>query len=230
MRRAWLLGAALALGLAFGAQRGLERVPPPRVDVDLLLVPPPALVKGAATGFENLVADGLWLGLMQYYGDRVTRSERRAANLKPMLDLITQLDPKFEFAYWLGGWALLDNGEPEAAVSLLSAAARANPQDWRYLYWRGMLRFLGTADYLAAAADFKKVQAIPGAPRFAGALEARMYQTAGRDEFALGVWRSMAESATDGATREIARRNLARVKEELAGKRPKAFRKRAVRS
>lgn len=229
MKGAWLIGAAAALALAVLSQRGLERVPPPQVDANLLLVPPEALVTGLASGYENLAADGFWLGLLQYYGDRVA-IDHHAVNLAPMFKLITRLDPHFEAVYWLGGWALLDNGEPDAAIDLLTSAIASNPEAWQYPYWRGMLRFLGQGDYLEAAKDFKAVQAYPGAPRFAAGLEARMYQTAGHDALALAMWQGLAESAQDKATRAIAQENLQRVKDEIAGKRPRSFRKRPLRS
>src|SRR5688500_17008747 len=109
MRAGWLKWAAagvLAAGSMVGAQLQLERVPPPVLDVNMLFVPPDTLTKGLAAGYENMVADGLWLGLLQYYGDRVVRDDKRCVNLAPMFQLITDLDPQFWFAYWLGAWAL----------------------------------------------------------------------------------------------------------------------------
>lgn len=222
----WAAAALLAAASMVGAQTQLERVPPPVLDVNMLFVPPETLTKGLAAGYENLVADGLWLGLLQYYGERVVKDDKRCVNLGPMFQLITDLDPQFWFAYWLGAWALEDNHETDAAVALLRKGAAKNPEDYNYPYLEGFIQYLARHDRLAAARAFEQAAGLPGAPRFAKSMAARMYEEQDQGALALSIWRSLAENAGDRHTREIAQRNVERILKELAGQAPKAFKKR----
>lgn len=223
----WFAAGALAAAASVGAQHALSRVPPPVVDVNMLFVPPPEMTKAMASGFDNVMADGLWLGLIQYYGDRIVQDDKRAVNLDAMLGLITDLDPKFYFAYFLGSWALADNGQVDAAVALLekgAAAHRGEASEYQYPYLQGYMHFLYRRDYMAAARSFERTLRLPNAPANTRGFIARMYQTSGQDELALGVWRAMHASATDATTREIARKNIARVEAEMAGLKKRSFR------
>ena len=67
---------------------------------------------------------------------------------------------------------------------------------------------------------------LPGAPRFAKTMAARMYEEQDRGGLALAIWKSLAENAEDPHTRDIAKRNVERIMAELAGQAPKAFQKR----
>jgi hypothetical protein len=213
----------LCAGVVVGGQWKLEQVPPPRVDVNLFFVPPAGLTEGLAAGYQNMIADGLWLGLLQYYGDRLVHVNKHAVNLDAMFELITNLDPKFYFAYFLGTWALSDNHQPEAACALLNKGQRLNPTDYNYPYLRGFVQFLFQHDYAAAAKSFAETTRYPGAPRFAWTLQARMEQTEGKDDLALSIWRGLAERAPDENTRAIAKKNVERILAEISGQRPRAF-------
>lgn len=225
---AWLKwGAALVVtgAAAVGAQFELAKAPPPVVDVNMLFVPPKELTVGAATGYQNLIADGLWLGLLQYYGDRLGIDQgKKTVNLPQMFDLITDLDPQFYFAYWLGAWAIGDSGDSAAAIALLEKGERLNPQDYNYPFLRGFVRFLFATDFAGAARDFEKASTFAEAPRFAQTMAARMHQKTGKDDLALRLWQNMHKQATDGPTRQIAKRNIERIEAEMKGERDRAFR------
>lgn len=215
--------ASLAASIAVVVELG--KIPPAEVDFNMLFVPPRALVQGLASGYENVAADGLWLGLIQYYGDRVMMKydDRKFENLEPMLDLITDLDPRFYFAYWLGGWALGDNGQSAAALKLLEKGERLNPNDYQYPYLEGFIDFLFDKNYARAAKDFQRAADMPNAERFARTMAARMLQKQGLDEQALSIWTSLYQHAPDKATRDIAKHNVERIQDEIAGKRKRAY-------
>lgn len=228
--RVWATALAILLALGGGlgawwAQAGLkvEAERQASLDVNLLLVPPPIMVKTLAAGSEALAADGLWLSFLQYYGDRVVK-DHRVHNMAPMLHLITDLDPRFYYAYFLGAWALGDSGDPKEGVALLRKAAGHNPEDWRYPYLEGFLQFLFLKDYPAAVAALEHAGKLPGAERFCWTLAARIRQKMGQDQDALSIWRQLADHATDAFTRSIAKRNVERIEAELRGTRPRAFR------
>ena len=223
----WSFGAITALGIAIGSSAVVRSFPPRELDVNMLFVPSPTMVKAGASGYENMLADSLWLTLLQYYGERFFSEKRDMVNLDAMFGLITDLDPKFWFAYWLGAWALGDNGQVDAALRLLEKGERLNPDHLHYPYLQGFLYFLFKGDYASAATAFERASTRPIAEwdqqkRFARSLAARMYQKQGKDALALEIWESIAKSP-DKATADIAKRNVARIKAEMAGARKKVF-------
>jgi tetratricopeptide (TPR) repeat protein len=223
---AWAAAALVTFGVSVQAQWAHMALPPPDLDVNMLFVPPPEMTKALATGYENLVADGLWLGLLQYYGDRLVQEDmqrRRAVNLAPMFNLITDLDPRFWFAYWLGAWALGDNKEADAAIALLQKGEKANPTDYNYAYLQGFIQFLERKDYPAAYQAFDRATKFPDAPRFAKTMAARMLQKEGLDQQALQIWMGIYETAQDKVTKDIAKRNVERIQQEMKGEAPRAY-------
>jgi tetratricopeptide (TPR) repeat protein len=222
----WAICGLTAFALSVEAQWAHRRLPPPELDVNMLFVPPPEMTKALATGYRNLIADGLWLGLLQYYGERLVQQSaerRRAVNLAPMFNLITDLDQRFWFAYWLGAWALGDNQEPDAAIALLQKGERENPQDYNYPYLQGFIQFLERKDYPSAYQAFMRATSFPDAPRFAKTMAARMLQKEGMDAQALQIWQGIYAAAQDKVTKDIARRNVERIQAEMKGQAPRAF-------
>jgi hypothetical protein len=139
----WLAGVFLGLACSMQATRAVSAYPSPELDRNMMFVPSETLVKATASGYENLIADALWLSLLQYYGDRYFADDRTMVNLEEMFSLITGLDTRFWFAYWLGAWALSDNGQVEAALRLLERGEAANPDEVNYPYLFRLLDQLG---------------------------------------------------------------------------------------
>jgi tetratricopeptide (TPR) repeat protein len=226
----WLAGTALSLAISAQATQAVKTYPTPEIDVNMMFVPSGALLKGTASGFENVIADTLWLSLLQYYGDRYFADDRTMVNLEEMFTLITELDPRFWFAYWLGAWALSDDGQADAALRLLERGEAANPQDLNYPYLQGFILFLMKRDHIAAARCFERAATKPVAEwesqrRFARAMAARMYREDGKPALALEIWRNILENATDRALADIAKTNIRRIEAELRGEAPETHRK-----
>jgi hypothetical protein len=224
----WVVAGVLAAGLAAASNWRIESLPEPSVEYNILFVPPEKLVTEAASGFDNLIADGLWLGLLQYYGDRVVSDDHKFMNLPAAFRLITRLDSHFWFAYWLGAFALGDSHEPDAAITMLRWGEQNNPDDYNYPYLAGFVNFAFAKDHQAAANCFERSATKPNASRFARTMAARMYQTEGQDALALGMWQSVlkgAEAEGDKSLIAIAKRNVSRIQQEMAGLRKPAFRK-----
>lgn len=218
----FLLAAAVAFGGASLSVGGLRALPRPELDVNMLFVPPAKVVKASASGYDNLVADMLWLSLIQYYGERYFSDDRTMHNLEAMFELITDLDSKFWFAYWLGGWALADNRQPDAAIRLLQRGEQRNPDEASYPYLQGFIHFLTRSDPAAAAACFiraaeKPVLEWPEQRRLARAMAARMYRRGGQTDLALRMWQTIYEQSDDKALRDIAARNIERLRSEIEG-------------
>jgi hypothetical protein len=147
----------------------------------------------AAMGFDNLVADVLFLQFLQYFGASV-RVQRPVCGAAPWLELITELDPRFLGAYALGTMALADAQEFDAVERLWHQAQRALPGDWRVPYQAGMTLFLFArepAHAAQAALWFRRAAELPGAPAEARYMEARMYQVGERRQMAIALWRDI---------------------------------------
>ncbi|MEB3284594.1 MAG: hypothetical protein VKN33_04845 [Candidatus Sericytochromatia bacterium] len=219
-RLRFFLAALVALCGAAYAVTSIRALPQPEIDRNMLFVPSGGLVRGGASGYENLMADVLWLSLLQYFGERYFASNRRMVNLEKMFRLITALDSRFWFSYWLGAWALADNGQPEAALDLLQFGERHNPMEASYPYTQGFVHFLMRSDYESAAQCFvraaeKPVLEWPEQRRFSQSMAARMYRELGRRELALQIWLNMREQSTDRALKDIATRNAQRLQAEI---------------
>ncbi|MEB3223640.1 MAG: hypothetical protein VKS61_16320 [Candidatus Sericytochromatia bacterium] len=216
----WLAGVFLGLACSMQATRAVSAYPSPEIDRNMMFVPSATLVRATASGYENLIADSLWLSLLQYYGDRYFADDRTMVNLEEMFTLITGLDKRFWFAYWLGAWALSDNGQVEAALRLLERGEAANPQELNYPYLQGFIRFLMKRDYPGAAACFERAATKPvvemeNQRRFSRTMAARMYREQGQLDLALQVWKNLLENATDRTLADIAKTNIRRIEAEM---------------
>lgn len=197
--------ALLSAGLLLGTMR--HPADPERQGY--LSVPPPQVAR-VALGFENLVADSLYMRFASYWGYQLTHG-RRFHNLGPLLNLIVDLDPRFKPAYDLGSLALADSGQVDAAVALLEKGARHHPTDYWFPYQAGFTLFFFGGDYLRAAGYFERSAALPGAPPEARYFVARMYEQATRKDLAVQVWQRILESSADPSVRQVAKNSLARL-------------------
>jgi len=98
------------------------------------------LLKGVPTfGFDNLVADWVFLNFLQYYGD-VEAREKTGFGLSPdYFDIITQRDPRFVMAYlFLSGSVSHQLGKPEVAIKMMQRGTDAlSPKiDDAFQVWR----------------------------------------------------------------------------------------------
>lgn len=217
MRRRFLPLVAVALW-ALGIQT-LQLWDSRRAATEYLSVPPAGTARAVGAGFDNVMADGLYLQFIYYFGRHMKR-DTGFFNLNPVLGLITDLDPKFEDAYIMGAMALSDNGQVKEAEALLAKGVRANPDDWRFAYDAGMNLFLfgdKPEQYLKAAEYFKKAASFKEAPDEARFMEARMYTVTGRRELMIAVWKDTYLNSPSKEARAVAERALTRLGEKLPG-------------
>ncbi|MBU6429251.1 MAG: hypothetical protein KGR26_09595 [Cyanobacteria bacterium REEB65] len=180
-----LTALALAFLVALFSLLRWERVR--NVEDGLLSVPPQRVVKIAACGYDNVLADAFYLRFSTYWGYWLTHG-RKFHNLFPLLDIITSLDPDLHPAYEVGALALADADQVGKAVDLLNKGSAQHPEDYWYPYQAGLMIFLYSNDYLRAAHYFDVSSHKPGAPPDPAYFEARMYNVAHRRTDALDQW------------------------------------------
>ena len=190
-----------------------------RAFTEYLSVPPAGTARAVGAGFDNVMADGLYVQFIYYFG-RHMKKDATFFNLHPVLNLITDLDPRFEDAYIMGAMALSDNGQKQEAEALLAKGVKANPDDWRFAYDAGMNLFLfgdTPEQYLRAAGYFKQAAALKDAPAEARFMEARMYTVTGRRELMIAVWKDTYVNSPSKEARGVAERALTRLGVKLPG-------------
>lgn len=115
-----------------------------------------------AAGFENLLADGLFLNFLQYFGDLQQRRESGYGLAPLYFEGIIERDPRFIDAYlYLSNTLSLRLGQPERSIELMDrglAFLRPTTPPRSYYVWRfkaiDELLFLGDGE--AARQSFQK--------------------------------------------------------------------------
>lgn len=172
-------------------------------------------LKVAALGYDQFLADLLWLRVVQIIGEH-TVTESAYEWVYHALDVTTTLDPKFTYAYQVGGVTLstLAN-QPAKANVLLAKGAKENPEVWQLPFYIGFNDYFYLNDYKSAAENMARAAQIPGRPDFVPRLATRLFVQAGETRTAIEFLGRMAEEAKDDKVREALR---LRMEEILAGK------------
>ena len=88
-------------------------------------------MKVAVLGYNNFIADLYYLKAHQYVG---TQEVRKAdfPQLYPIIDLVTDLDPKFLSPHLFGGLALSLSGmHVDESILILKKAYKMDPTVWQ---------------------------------------------------------------------------------------------------
>lgn len=205
MRTPWplalsLLGAATIASLAGPPRRALkdpERRP---------LLPRPELLGVLGNGYRHVLADYFWL--QSSYAVGSARACPEYLDAYHFTDLVTELDPRFEYAYLFAGAALPCNLGRETWVNtaestrLLEKGVAAFPDN---LQLRIALAYnLGYyhQQWRRAAEVLERASRHPKAPKYLASLATRLYSQAGDIDAGLALAASLLESAPDEPTRE----------------------------
>jgi len=215
----WLLMWSLILafaGSAIGLLTVLERQRPVSVRAaELSYLPKGEYLKVAALGYRQLVADLIWLKTVQHLGEGKQTTEGYLWAYHAV-DVLTDVDPKFAFAYQAGGiilgvWANL----PHESIALLTKGMRHNPDVWQLPFYVGYDYFYELHDPVQAAKYLRIASELPGAPAYLPKLAARMTVEAGDPDAALEFLERLYEQSQDERMREALTQ---RMKEVIAEK------------
>lgn len=184
---------------------------------DKFNLPSPEITKIASIGYDSLVADLLWLQLIQYFGNT-----GNVSNLLPelysLINNIITLDPYFTDAYIFGAYALVENKEFDRAANILERGLKSNPEEWYLPYQLGFLYYIYMKNKLAAARWLSKAGDVKDAPVFLKKLAATLYTDAASDiEIKTQLWQSVYDKAKqegDQVNQEKAYKKLVELKIE----------------
>ncbi len=165
-------------------------------------------IKPMILGFDNFVADLFWLRAVQYAGGHAGAFEFEA--LPEYIELVTDLDPHFEFAYVFGALVFpLSDSTIDAVPPLLQKGIErnrdVNPDALPDLYINlGFYTYFYLNEYEEAAAIYEEcAEEIAGCPPFAKNVAAFLRAKAGKFEIALQIWlQKLVETAGEGSIQE----------------------------
>jgi len=200
----FLLAAALLLVVSIGFQGEFGAVGRGTATAPLLYLPSGRYLQIAALGFDELLADALYLWSIQYYSnyDIADRYDYLEHIYK---DVITELDPRYLDPYLIGSMIMTTEAQqPEMALRLLDKGIERNPDQWILPFEAGFTCYQTLKDYPRAARYFDVAQAVPGAPPIVQRFKAEMTRRAGDIRDSLQEWAAIHEAATDEYIRTIA--------------------------
>jgi tetratricopeptide (TPR) repeat protein len=192
---------------------------------ELSYLPKGEYLKVAVLGYRQLAADLIWLKVIQHFGDPTTTQEGYRWTYHAV-DVLTDLDPKFSYAYqaagtMLGVWA----GRHEESIAILTKGMRHNPDVWQLPFYVGYVYYYELHNVKEAAKHFRLASELPGSPAYLPKLAARMSVEAGDPEAALEFLQRLYEQLSD----ERLRSNLLQRMREVAAERDIRFLEEGVR-
>lgn len=143
-------------------------------DEDRYYLPPPIWLRAFSLGYNEALADALWIKAVVYFGglyQRIPRSDRspdrtarpararRAAHIARYITGITDLDPRFVKAYVLGSRFVLYHKRRlsretiEAAIDVLERGAEVFPDNGEIAFALGFFHYYELPSYLDDKAE-----------------------------------------------------------------------------
>lgn len=169
----WLL-PPLAIAALFGGVRlGMRLDAPGAVrQAHILYVPPGPYLVVTASGFRSVLADSLYLWVIQYASDETLKGQERY--LGNVFDAITDLDPRFDDAYVTGAFLVATDGKDTLAALRLLDKGYDRRHNYMFPYDAGFYAFMYLKDYARAGAYFAKASEHPDCPIYVRRLALKM--------------------------------------------------------
>lgn len=181
-----------------------------------LLLPPGDSIRALSVGQETTAADLYWLQLVQYLGTPAAM-QQGLPDLLRLANLITDLDPKYGYAYEVAGIVLSANQRFDEANAILEKGIRNVPDRWQLPFYAGYNRWYETGDLSSGAEFVLQAAKTPGSPAYLSSLASKLYSSAGQVETAIGLVESILSQNPPEQVREdmLARRTELLVERDL---------------
>jgi tetratricopeptide (TPR) repeat protein len=204
-------GLLLVVGLRLLQVRiDTQRAVTPKVQ-RFMYLPQGEYLRGAVLGYEQVVADLLWIQAIQAMGERKV-TEEAGHWIYRALDVITTLDPKFVRVYEAGGIALVTLVVlPEESNRILEKGIQHNPDVWTLPYLLGFNYYFELHDDAKAADYIARASRLPGAPEYLAGLATRLYISAREPQVAIDFLVRMYEQTSDENVKRVLERRLKEV-------------------
>lgn len=202
----WVTAGCLLMALwaaTVSALTLLERQRPASPQAaELSYLPKGEYLKVAVLGYRQAVADLIWVKAVHLLGGRQRAVEEYRAAYHAV-DVLTDLDPKFVYAYQATGTilAIWGNLIPES-VAILTKGVTHNPEVWELPFLLGYTYYFEQREPAKAAPYFRLASRLKGAPGYLSGLATRMTVEAGDLDAALEFLQRMYQQQQDPRLRE----------------------------
>jgi tetratricopeptide (TPR) repeat protein len=166
---------------------------------DVAHVPSGATLRWAALGHRGLVSDLYWLAAVQYIGEQ-RAAERGWDRLYPLVDLVTDLDPRHGYAYQTAGIVLSSVGRLDESNRILEKGMEKGPPYWTFPYYVAFNYWFYRGDYATAARYAERAAQTPGASPNISHLAVSLASKGGTPELALEMLEELGRTVKDEAT------------------------------
>lgn len=226
---AWIILLVVTLAFSVAAQHWLDSGSREIVaEEELLYVPSAEALRRASLGFTGLFADVYWMRTSIYFGAKFDQQRQtgdafdtgQLQLLKPMLDIVTELDPHHIAAYSFGGFFLPNEGSQEA-VRFLERGIRDNPNEWRLYQDLGFARWR-QGKFKEAAAAYLRGSRITGAPAWMGPIAAMMIAKGGDRETARQIFQRLHDESDDVFVKQVCEEQLKLIQSNLLQSNPQS--------
>lgn len=141
-------------------------IPVTLIDNSKQTLPKAETVRLWSLGYDRFLSDMYWLSFVQYLGEYRSKGVGYVSAYD-YVDLITQLDPYFEKAYWFGSWAIgYWQERPDLSEKILQRGMSYSPSDWFLPYLAGVNEYIFAHNPKKAAAYYHRAAKLPGAPDY----------------------------------------------------------------
>jgi hypothetical protein len=131
--------------------------------------------KPITLGFDALVADYRWLQAVQLVGHEKADLVGVAPAIQGLVQSVIAIDPFVDHPYRFASlWLVNDLDQVLAANRILERGIAYHPNEWRNRFYLSFNHFFYLGDAATAARELERVVELPGAPRYAGRLLARL--------------------------------------------------------
>lgn len=190
---------------------------------DVGIVPTASTLRWVSLGHPTLAANLLWLQAVQYIGE-VRSSERGWDKLYPLVDTITDLDPRHGYAYQVAGTLLGAFDRVPESNAILEKGARTLPDRYILPLLRAYNALLEEDDMETAGRFAEMAARAKGAPDHIRHYALAFYVKGQRADAAVAFLQQSLAETRDPETRKavegqlqqaILERNAARVEEAI---------------
>ena len=184
----------------------IDRKYPSVVIEDMLYLPSGKFLKAAALGFDEMLADLLWIKALAYFGGHAV-TDQDYSWLGHILDIVTTLDPYSQYPYEFGGVILATEiGDVDKSNALLEKGMK-NVLKSHKRYW--YLPFFTAFNYMyykndnkTAARYLEIASKFPQSPDYLPLLVSRLYADADSPAIAITFLKEMIHSTQKAELKE----------------------------
>jgi tetratricopeptide (TPR) repeat protein len=147
-------------------------------------------------GLKLSLADAYWLATVQYIGGQHLAGGTYQ-QLYPLVDLVTDLDPRHGYAFQTAGIVLSSAGRLEESDAILKKGIERGPNWWSYPFYLAFNDYFFRGDYHSAARWAAQAARTPGASPNISQLALSLEVKGGDPEAGLTLLRELLQAATN---------------------------------